>query len=66
MGSINAFSRSTRWRVGAIGLTVGLVALSAACSSSGSGSSSSGVSGSSKQTITFAEARPRQTFSSPT
>jgi multiple sugar transport system substrate-binding protein len=55
MGSINAFSRSTRWRVGAIGLTVGLVALSAACSSSGSGSSSSGVSGSSKQTITFAE-----------
>jgi multiple sugar transport system substrate-binding protein len=31
------------------------VALSAACSSSGSGSSSSGVSGSSKQTITFAE-----------
>jgi multiple sugar transport system substrate-binding protein len=54
MGSINAFSRSTRWRVGAIGLTVGLVALSAACSSSGSGSSS-GVSGSSKQTITFAE-----------
>src|ERR1700733_1205982 len=55
MGSINAFSRSTRWRVGAIGLTVGLVALSAACSSSGSGSSSSGVSGSSKQTTTFAE-----------
>ncbi len=54
MGSINAFSRSTRWRVGAIGLTVGLVALSAACSSSGSGSSS-GVSASSKQTITFAE-----------
>ena len=53
MGSINAFSRSTRWRVGAIGLTVGLVALSAACSS-GSGSTSA-VSGSSKQTITFAE-----------
>src|SRR5580658_8764682 len=53
MGSVNAFSRSTRWRVGAIGLTVGLVALSAACSS-GSGSTSA-VSGSSKQTITFAE-----------
>src|ERR1700691_169731 len=53
MGSINAFSRSTRWLVGAIGLTVGLVALSAACSS-GSGSTSA-VSGSSKQTITFAE-----------
>src|ERR1700728_4366947 len=53
MGSISAFGRSTRWRVGAIGLTVGLVAL-AACSSSGSGSTSA-VSGSSKQTITFAE-----------
>ncbi len=54
MGSLNTFSRSMRWRVGAVGLTVGLVALSAACSSSSSGSSS-GVSASSKQTITFAE-----------
>jgi len=53
MGSLNTFSRSMRWRVGAVGLTVGLVALSAACSS-GSGTSS-GVSASSKQTITFAE-----------
>jgi multiple sugar transport system substrate-binding protein len=54
MGSTKrvGMGRSMRWRVGAIALTAGLVALSAACSSS---SSSSSVSGSTKQTITFAE-----------
>ncbi|MGH3190228.1 MAG: extracellular solute-binding protein [Streptosporangiaceae bacterium] len=56
MGSLNTFSRSMRWRVGAVGLTVGLVALSAACSSSSSSSGSSApTSSSGKQTITFAE-----------
>jgi multiple sugar transport system substrate-binding protein len=54
MGSTKrvGMGRSMRWRVGAIALTAGLVALSAACSSS---SSSSSVSVSTKQTITFAE-----------
>ena len=54
MGSIKTVSmgRSMRWRVGAIALAAGLVALSAACSSS---TSTSAVSASTKQTITFAE-----------
>ena len=54
MGSLNTFSRSTRWRVGAVGLTVGLVALSAACSSSGLGLGH-GVAASGEQTIMFAK-----------